>query len=102
MTHHARKLSIKPHRTYIQVEVIGSLTSDIIDLSVVTAKEKPRRGRIIALGADCDHDAIKVGDIVSFSPQLNYPHVEFDWYDRRTRLIQQADIEFVEDDDVAV
>jgi co-chaperonin GroES (HSP10) len=90
-----------PKQTYIQVEIIGSVQSAIIDLSAL--KEKPCRGRIMAIGPGVDPEAVKVGDVVSFSPQLKYPNIEFDWKNARTRVIQQADIEFViEDfDDVA-
>lgn len=96
MTHHRHRTFI-PKRNYIQIEVIGTLTSSIIDLSHIN--EKPHRGKILAMGPDVDHEALKVGDIVRFSPQLKYPNIEFEWHDARTRVIQQADIEFVEDPD---
>lgn len=85
-----------PKRNYIQIEVMGTLTSAIIDLSHLA--EKPARGRVIAMGPDVDREQVTVGDVVRFSPQLKYPNIEFDWHDRRTRIIQEADIEGVEDD----
>jgi len=85
-------MKIKPFEDRILVEpeeVMGSKTKSGIILPD-TAKEKPRRGRVVEVGTDEElADKIKVGDTVVYA-KFTGDEIEFE--DKKYLIISRSDI----------